>query len=79
MEILVPMAGLIDKDAELARLNKEIDKLQRELEKVQSKLGNENFVGKAPAEVVAKERERMADMEATLGKLSQQCITIKAL
>lgn len=79
MEILVPMAGLIDKDAELARLNKEIDKLQRELEKVQSKLGNENFVGKAPAEVVAKERERMADMEATLGKLSQQCTTIKAL
>jgi len=79
MEILVPMAGLIDKDAELARLNKEIDKLQRELEKVQNKLGNENFVGKAPAEVVAKERERMADMEATLGKLSQQCTTIKAL
>ena len=79
MEILVPMAGLIDKDAELARLNKEIDKLQRELEKVQSKLGNENFVGKAPAEVVAKERERMADMEATLGKFSQQCTTIKAL
>ena len=79
MEILVPMAGLIDKDAELTRLNKEIDKLQRELEKVQNKLGNENFVGKAPAEVVAKERERMADMEATLGKLSQQCTTIKAL
>jgi len=79
MEILVPMAGLIDKDAELARLNKEIDKLQRELEKVQNKLGNENFVGKAPAEVVAKERERMADMEATLDKLSQQCTTINAL
>jgi valyl-tRNA synthetase len=79
MEILVPMAGLIDKDAELARLNKEIDKLQRELEKVQNKLGNENFVGKAPAEVVAKERERMADMEATVAKLSQQCTTIKAL
>ena len=79
MEILVPMAGLIDKDAELARLNKEIDKLQKELEKVQNKLGNENFVGKAPAEVVAKERERMPDMEATLGKLSQQCATIKAL
>ncbi len=77
MEILVPMAGLIDKDAELARLNKEIDKLQRELEKVQNKLGNENSVGKAPAEVVAKERERMADMEATLGKLSQQCTAIK--
>ncbi|WP_438951768.1 valine--tRNA ligase [Porticoccus sp.] len=79
MEILVPMAGLIDKDAELARLYKEIDKLQRELEKVQNKLGNENFVGKAPVEVVAKERERMAEMEATLRKLSQQCTTIKGL
>ena len=79
MEILVPMAGLIDKDAELARLTKEVDKLQKELQRVQGKLSNEKFVGKAPAEVVAKEREKLADMEAALGKLQQQQQAIAAL
>jgi len=72
MEILVPMAGLIDKDAELARLNKEIDKLQKELGKLQGKLSNEKFVSKAPEEVVAKEKARLTDMETTIAKLEQQ-------
>jgi len=79
MEIRVPMAGLIDKNAELARLNKEVEKLQKELQRVQGKLGNESFIGKAPAEVVAKEREKMAEMEAALGKLQQQQQAIAAL
>jgi valyl-tRNA synthetase len=79
MEILVPMAGLIDKDAELARLNKEVEKLQKELQRVQGKLGNENFISKAPVEVVAKERARMVDMEAALGKLAQQQLSISQL
>ena len=78
-EILVPMAGLIDKDAELARLTKEVDKLQKELQRVQGKLSNEKFVGKAPADVVTKEREKLADMEAALGKLQQQQQAIAAL
>jgi len=79
MEILVPMAGLIDKDAELARLNKEVEKLQKELQRVQGKLGNENFISKAPVEVVAKERARMVDMETALGKLAQQQLSIGQL
>ena len=79
MEILVPMAGLIDKDAELARLNKETDKLQKELAKVKGKLSNEKFVSKAPEEVVAKEKARMAEMEATFTKLEQQQQAISEL
>ena len=79
MEIRVPMAGLIDKDAELARLNKEVEKLQKELQRVQGKLGNESFIGKAPAEVVAKEREKMTEMETALGKLQQQQQAIATL
>jgi len=79
MEILVPMAGLIDKDAELARLNKEVEKTQKEYQQVQGKLSNEKFVSKAPEEVVAKERTKMGDLETTLKKLAQQQQSISQL
>jgi len=79
MEILVPMAGLIDKEAELARLNKEIDKLDKELTKTEAKLGNANFVAKAPAEVVQKEQERVSDMLNAKSKLDEQISKIAAL
>ncbi|RAU17105.1 valine--tRNA ligase [Nitrincola tibetensis] len=79
MEILVPMAGLIDKAAELARLNKEIEKLNKEIERLGGKLSNEGFVSKAPAEVVAKEKEKLADMQAACSRLSEQKASIEAM
>ncbi len=79
MEILVPMAGLIDKDAELARLSKEAEKIQKEYQQVQGKLNNEKFVSKAPEDVVAKERTKMSDLETTLTKLAQQQQSISQL
>lgn len=72
MEVLVPMAGLIDKDAELARLDKEIGRLEGEVKRVGGKLGNEGFVAKAPAEVLAKERAKLAEAEQALAKLVDQ-------
>jgi len=72
MEILVPMAGLIDKEAELARLDKEIEKLNKELGKINGKLGNEKFVANAPQELVDKERNRLAEIESICSKLAQQ-------
>jgi valyl-tRNA synthetase len=72
IELLVPMAGLIDKDAELARLGREIDKLARELEKLESKLGNAAFTDRAPADVVAKEREKGTALQTALGQLRSQ-------
>ncbi|MBI2380440.1 MAG: valine--tRNA ligase [Gammaproteobacteria bacterium] len=72
MEILIPMAGLIDKDAELARLSKEIDKLKKDRERVETKLANPAYAEKAPAEVVAKDRERIAELADALAKLEQQ-------
>lgn len=69
LEIHLPLAGLIDKSAELARLAKEIKKLESEQEKSSSKLSNENYTSKAPAEVVAKERERLQQTADTLDKL----------
>ncbi|MDP3846892.1 MAG: valine--tRNA ligase [Pseudomonas sp.] len=72
MQVLVPMAGLIDKDAELARLDKEIQRLSGEVQRVGGKLSNEGFVAKAPAEVLDKERAKLAEAEQALGKLVEQ-------
>lgn len=79
MNILIPMAGLIDKDAELARLDKEINRLKNELQRLNGKLSNENFVARAPAEVVAKEREKLQDIQNALTNLEQQYAKIQQL
>ncbi|WP_440997435.1 valine--tRNA ligase [Arhodomonas sp. SL1] len=79
MELLVPMAGLIDRDAELARLDKERGKLAKDLERVTAKLANENFVSKAPGEVVAKERERQQGLESALERLDEQYRRVERL
>ncbi|POP53740.1 valine--tRNA ligase [Zhongshania marina] len=79
MEVLVPMSGLIDKAAEIARLEKEVQKLDKEIQRLQGKLGNAGFLDKAPADVVAKEQEKLAAQQAALAKLSEQIQTIKTL
>ncbi|MBK5929180.1 valine--tRNA ligase [Halochromatium salexigens] len=79
MKILIPMAGLIDKDAELKRLDKEITKLRADIERIENKLANPSFVDKAPTAVVQKERDRVADQGAALANLSDQRERIAAL
>ncbi|MCJ8168737.1 valine--tRNA ligase [Atopomonas sediminilitoris] len=72
MQVLVPMAGLIDKDAELARLGKEIQRLQGEVKRISGKLGNAGFVDKAPPEVIDKERAKLSEAEQALNQLVDQ-------
>ena len=79
LEILVPMAGLIDISAELARLDREIDKISLEAKKLSGKLGNEKFVSNAPTEVVAKERQKLTDFESSLSQLKQKRSSIAEL
>lgn len=79
LEILIPMAGLINKEEESARLNREIAKLNKEAERMESKLQNPSFVDKAPADVVAKERDRLADLQSTRSKLAEQLEKISSL
>ncbi|MDH3354089.1 MAG: valine--tRNA ligase [Chromatiales bacterium] len=79
MKVLVPMAGLIDKDAELQRLDKQIDQLTKETQRLNGKLNNEKFVGKAPEAVVAKEREKLVDAEGSLAQLKEQRERIAAM
>ncbi|MDX2353298.1 valine--tRNA ligase [Stutzerimonas xanthomarina] len=79
MQVLVPMAGLIDKDAELARLDKEIGRLDGEVKRVGGKLGNAGFVDKAPAEVIDKERAKLAEAEQAKARLIEQRERIASL
>jgi len=72
MEILIPLEGLIDKDAEIQRLDKEIAKLEKVIKQSSGKLSNDNYVAKAPATVVQKEREKLAEMAQTVSQLQQQ-------
>ena len=76
LEVHVPMAGLIDLDAEIARLNKQSQKLAGDIKGLRGKLGNPGFTDKAPAEVVARETQRLAEAEAQLQKIT---VTIEAL
>lgn len=79
MKVLIPMAGLIDKDAEISRLNKEISKLQGEIKRLSGKLNNQGFVAKAPAEVVENERKKLNDYETALNNLEAQHDKIQQL
>ncbi|WP_312134126.1 class I tRNA ligase family protein, partial [Leclercia sp.] len=78
-ELLIPMAGLIDKDAELARLAKEVAKVDDEIGRIESKLSNEGFVARAPEAVIAKEREKLNGYAQAKAKLIEQQAIISAL
>jgi valyl-tRNA synthetase len=79
LKLLIPLAGLIDKAAELKRLGRDMDKLRADLERSTAKLNNPNFVERAPGDVVEKERRRVEDMTSALAKLEQQAARISAL
>ena len=72
MKVLIPLAGLIDKDAEIERLSKDISKLEVNIGKTRAKLANPGFTDKAPAAVVEKEQQRVQEQEQTLHDLLQQ-------
>lgn len=79
MEILIPMAGLIDVEQEMARLNKEKEKLEKEQQLISGKLSNKNFTDKAPEAVVNKEKEKLEEVESTLSKVVEQIKQLEAL
>ncbi|QSA99083.1 valine--tRNA ligase [Methylococcus sp. EFPC2] len=79
LRILIPMRGLIDKDAELARLNKEIQRIEKDLPRIEGKLSDPAFIGKAPPQVVEKEQAKLAELRASLQQLKDQAVRIGAL
>ena len=72
LKVMVPLAGIIDLEAERGRIGKEVERAQQELEKIEKKLSNEAFVAKAPEAIVTKDRERAADLQTTLQTLQKQ-------
>ncbi|MDK9688064.1 valine--tRNA ligase [Halomonas sp. LC1] len=79
MEVLVPMADLIDKDTELARLAKEIEKQDKLIGGIEKKLGNEGFIAKAPDAVIEKERGKLAEFQSAKKLLEEQQAKIAAM
>jgi valyl-tRNA synthetase len=79
MQLLIPLAGLIDVEAEVARLEREIGKLGKGLERGEAKLAQPSFVERAPAAVVEKERQRVDEMRAAMAQLQAQLEKIRSL
>lgn len=75
--VLVPMKGLIDPTAELARLNKELDKLTKQHDQIANKLANEGFVAKAPPAVVESERAKLSELDGQLAEIGKQIEQLK--
>ena len=79
LKVLVPMKGLIDPTAELNRLAKAQEKLIKQAESLRSKLSNESFVSKAPANVVENEKAKLAEMDTQLAEMHKQIEQLKAI
>ena len=77
MEIYVPLEGVIDIASETGRVDRELQKLDRELERVNRKLSNADFLARAPAEVVAKERENQRTLQETQEKLRRHLTMLR--
>jgi len=76
-EIYIPLAGLIDLDKEIARLEKDAGAASRELERVRGKLGNESFLAKAPPEVIEKERGKEDELDQKLSTIGRRLATLR--
>jgi len=79
MKILIPLAGLVDKEQEILRLNKEIDKLIKHQQQLSGKLNNKKFISEAPKAVVEKEQSKLSSVEKALGDLELQLKKISSL
>jgi len=79
MEILVPMAGLIDPDAELGRLMRRQGKAEADLRKMQTKVSNPQYAQNAPPDIVAKDQQRLAELRTEIGQLAAQIARVTKL
>ena len=79
MKILVPLGSIIDRTAELKRLDRELKKLRNDLERSSKKLGNQSFVSKAPPDIVKKEEVRVENIRHSIIELEKQQQRVEGL
>jgi valyl-tRNA synthetase len=79
LEVMVPMAGVVDVDKELARLNKELERMMADQARTSAKLQNSNFVDRAPEAVVVKEKQKLGELEAGIASITAQKSKIEEL
>jgi valyl-tRNA synthetase len=79
MQVLVPLAGLIDKTQEISRLDKEIDRKQKDMARTEGKINNPSFLEKAPAKIVNQEKEKLVDLTSALRQLKEQKARVESL
>ncbi len=79
LQLFIPLAGLIDVSAEIARLEKQRDKAQQLQQQLRGKLSNEKFVNNAPPAVVEKERGKLSDIEAEIDSIAEQLTQLKSM
>lgn len=77
IEIYLPLKGLIDMDKEILRLEKEVEKTKQEIVRLESKLNNQGFVAKAPAAVVEKEKDKLAQYQTNAAALQKRLDSYK--
>ena len=79
MKLLVALAGLVDAPVEIARLEKQISKLHKQLGHAQTRLADQNFVSKAPADVITAQRDNVSHCQIQIDKLNEQLAVLKTL
>ena len=78
-EVFIPLGDLVDIEKEVARLSKEAERVQKEIERAEAKLANPGFTGKAPAQLVAQEREKLEANKEKLASLLSRIDELKAM
>ena len=78
-EVFIPLGDLVDIEKEIARLSKEAERVQKEIERAEAKLANPGFTGKAPAQLVAQEREKLEANKEKLASLLARIDELKAM
>jgi len=79
LKVLIPLEGLVDVEAELARINRQLAREQQLLKQSQAKMGNRRFIDNAPESVVAREKERLETHEANVQRLREQMVQLEQL
>lgn len=79
LEILIPLKGLIDKEAEIARLNKTLGKMENELSKAQAKLSNPKFIDNAPQSILDGQKQKVIELESATKTLKDKLAVLKKL